>query len=80
MALLDLNGHFDEAGTHAASNIVVVAGYVAPATEWKELERLWTEALREENAALYHTTDIEAHPPRGIYKDWTRAKAGPPHR
>jgi len=75
MALLDLNGHFDEAGTHAASNIVVVAGYVAPATEWKELERLWTEALREENAALYHTTDIEAHPPRGIYKDWTRAKA-----
>ncbi|MGO9604795.1 MAG: DUF3800 domain-containing protein [Candidatus Binataceae bacterium] len=76
MAALDLAGHFDEAGTHAASSVVVVAGYVAPASDWKELERLWLEALREEGAAFYHTTDIEAQPkPRGIYRDWTREKA-----
>jgi hypothetical protein len=77
MAVFDLAGHFDEAGTHAASNVVVVAGYVAPATEWKEMEKGWLEALRDQGAGVrfYHTTDIEADPPRGIYKSWSREKA-----
>ena len=77
IAVFDLAGYFDEAGTHAASNIVVVAGYVASGTDWKELEKCWFDALRDEGdgAAFYHTTDIEADPPRGIYKGWSREKA-----
>jgi hypothetical protein len=52
-----------------------VAGYVAPARDWKELEQHWFDALHEEGAAFYHATDIEANPPRGIYKGWTREQA-----
>jgi hypothetical protein len=68
-------GFFDEAGIHSQSSIIVVGGYVARDRDWRWLEDRWKTVLKEEGAAFYHTTDIEAEPPRGIYKDWSRAEA-----
>ena len=77
--MFDLTGYFDEAGTHADSSVILVGGYVQSAQAWIPLEQEWKEVLKEEGLegerAFYHTTDVEANPPRGIYKDWTRAKA-----
>ncbi len=73
--MLEPSGYFDEAGIHSQSSIIVVAGYVARDRDWQWLEEKWTRVLREEGAAYYHTTDIEADPPRGIYKGWSRAEA-----
>lgn len=75
LAVLEPSGYFDEAGIHSQSSIIVVAGYVARDRDWQWLEEKWTRVLREEGAAYYHTTDIEADPPRGIYKGWSRAEA-----
>jgi hypothetical protein len=68
-------GYFDEAGIHSQSLVIAVAGYVAPDRDWRRLEIKWNKVLKAEGAAFYHTTDIEADPPRGIYKGWSRAKA-----
>jgi hypothetical protein len=75
LAVLNLTGYFDEAGIHAQAPVIVVAGYVSPQRDWRRLEVKWKKVLDEEDANFYHTTDIEADPPRGIYKGWTRAKA-----
>lgn len=73
--MIDLWGYFDEGGTHAQSRVIVLAGHVRPASEWQPFEKDWKQILKEEGAPFYHTTDIEADPPRGIYKDWTRKQA-----
>jgi hypothetical protein len=75
LGALELSGYFDEGGTHAQSQVIVLAGYVRPAVDWEPFEQAWKTVLAEEEAPFYHTTDIEAHHPRGIYEDWTRAKA-----
>src|SRR5208282_4188487 len=75
LAAIDPFGYFDEGGTHAQSRIVVIGGYVKPAVDWEPIEVEFKQILLEEGAPFYHTTDIEAYPPRGIYKDWTKEKA-----
>lgn len=73
--MLEPSGRFDEAGIHSQAPIIVVAGYVASRKDWQWLEDKWQGALDDEGVAFYHATDIEADPPRGIYKDCTRAEA-----
>jgi hypothetical protein len=68
-------GYFDESGIHADSQVIVVAGYVSPERDWRRLEIKWNKILKEEGIPQYHTKDIEADPPRGIYEGWTRARA-----
>jgi hypothetical protein len=77
LAVLEVRpaGFFDEAGIHSQSSIIVVAGYVARDRDWRWLEDKWKAVLKEEGADFYHTTDIEANPPFGIYKGWSRAEA-----
>lgn len=75
LAVLSPSGYFDEAGIHSQAPVIVVAGYVAPDRDWRRLEIKWKKVLRDEGADYYHATDIEANPPRGIYKGWSRAKA-----
>jgi hypothetical protein len=79
LAVFDLMGYFDEAGTHADSKIILVAGYVQPAHSCEPLDKQWKAILKEEGLerqqALYHATDIEADPPRGIYEGWSRERA-----
>jgi hypothetical protein len=71
--MLNYRACFDETGTHFNSSFVVVAGYVARAYDWRDLERKWRKALK--GVPYYHTTDIEANPPRRIYQGWSRKKA-----
>jgi Protein of unknown function (DUF3800) len=73
--VLERDGYFDEAGIHSQSRVIVVGGFIATREDWSWLERKWSDVLKEEGAEYYHTTDIEADPPRGIYKDWTRQEA-----
>lgn len=73
--MLNYTGYFDEAGTDANSRVIVVGGYVSPAQDWRRLEIKWRKVLKKAGAAYYHTTDLEANPPRGIYKSWTRERA-----
>jgi len=75
IAVLDLRAYFDESGTDAASDIVVVGGYLAPADEWNVLESKWLQALKERNAPYYHSTDAEAVVPGRPYKGWTVEQA-----
>jgi hypothetical protein len=75
LTVLEPAGYFDEAGIHSQSLVIVVAGYVARDRDWRWLEGKWKKALNEEGATCYHTTDIEADPPRGIYKGRSRPKA-----
>jgi hypothetical protein len=75
--VLEPSGRFDEAGIHSQAPIIVVAGYLASAKDWAWLEDKWQKVLDDFDKPVkcYHTKDIEADPPRGIYKDWTRADA-----
>lgn len=75
LAVFNSVGYFDEAGIHSQSRVIVVAGYVASKRDWRRLEIKWKKALKKEGVDYYHTTDIEADPPRGIYQGWTRARA-----
>jgi Protein of unknown function (DUF3800) len=75
LAVIHLTGYFDEGGTHWDSEVVVVGGYVNPERDWRRLEIKWRRALRKEQIPYFHATDLEANPPRGIYKDWSRLRA-----
>jgi hypothetical protein len=75
LVVLEPSGRFDEAGIHSESAVIVVAGYLAGAKDWAWLEKKWQAILNDEGVEFYHATDIEAEPPRGIYKGWTRARA-----
>ncbi|MDO8431057.1 MAG: DUF3800 domain-containing protein [Candidatus Binatus sp.] len=72
--VLDVTGYFDEGGTHAQAPVIVVAGYLSPARDWRRFEIKWNKVLRQEGALLYHATDAEAKTPRGVYEGWTREK------
>jgi hypothetical protein len=76
IAVLDLKSFFDEAGTHANSDVVVLAGLLGPADEWAAVDKAISDELKIEKAEFYHATDVEALPrPRGIYKGWGRKRA-----
>jgi hypothetical protein len=76
MAVFDLKAFFDEAGTHAQSDIVVLAGLLGPADDWIKLDYALSIVLKDEGADFYHATDAEATPrPRGIYRGWGKKKA-----
>jgi hypothetical protein len=52
--------YFDESGTHAASPVLVVAGYLSPVEQWSHFEREWRELLDEFRVANpFHMTDFE---------------------
>ena len=74
--MLDLRVFFDEAGTHATSDVVVLAGLLGPADAWVTVDKAISDALNHEGVDFYHATDVEAYPrPRGIYKKWGRTRA-----
>ena len=75
LGMFSLAGFFEESGIHSGSQIIVVAGYVSTEQDWRRLEIKWKKVLKKENVAQYHTKDIEADPPRGIYEGWSRNRA-----
>ncbi len=56
--------YLDESGTHAGSENLVVAGYLALADEWIAFETEWRTALAEYGIESFHMTDFSnAAPP-----------------
>ena len=52
--------YFDESGTHSASNITSIAGYVASKDVWVELEKAWQGEiglLADKGVKTFHMTD-----------------------
>jgi hypothetical protein len=76
--------YFDESGTHRGAEVLVVAGYVAPADQFKKLEFAWWHALV--NAGLnptkehFHMSHFEARNERYMegktpFYGWSDKKA-----
>jgi hypothetical protein len=62
-ALALLTAYFDESGTHAGSPALVIAGYVASAEVWSEVEAQWREVLepyKERGLFTFHTAEAVA--------------------
>jgi hypothetical protein len=53
-----LTVHLDESGTHAASLISVMAGYVATAEQWKQVEADWAALVAKAGVRHIHAVDL----------------------
>jgi hypothetical protein len=53
-----LTVHLDESGTHAASPISVMAGYVATAEQWKRVEADWAALVAKAGVRHIHAVDL----------------------
>jgi Protein of unknown function (DUF3800) len=57
--IFELVGHFDEAGTHDGSRYTVMAGWIARADRWAELEGKWNTLLRRHRLLYIHAKDLK---------------------
>ena len=67
--MLTLRGYFDESGTHTASETVVVAGFLASASDWVEFSGRWQMALNDFGIPFFHMADFANRVPP--YDVWT---------
>jgi hypothetical protein len=73
MGVLDLETRIDESGTHASSDIVILAGMLAPAAAWTTLDQGWLTVLTDAGVPFYHATEVEARrPEREVFRRLTR--------
>jgi hypothetical protein len=65
-----LAAYFDESGTQEASDVVVVAGWIATDVQWDRFTPRWTKILRAArlDPPVFHGTDYEA------IRDWKPEK------
>ena len=71
-AMAFLAGYFDESGTHAGSQIVVVGGLVSLTEQWLEFEKEWTSTLKKHNISVFHRTDLAGK--YGEFTGWTQER------
>jgi hypothetical protein len=55
-----LTGYFDDSGSHAASEWYVLAGFVAPVSEWQIISDKWTGTLKREGIAHFKMREAMA--------------------
>lgn len=67
--VMTITAYFDESGTNADSDAVVVAGYLATPDAWEQFETEWREALDDWHLDFFHMSEF-AHRING-YKHWT---------
>jgi hypothetical protein len=67
--VLTLHGYFDESGTHAGSDAVVVAGYLSTAEQWVLFETEWKASLAEWGLDHFHMADFSNRAKE--YETWT---------
>ncbi len=62
--------YFDESGTEAASDVVVVAGWIATTVQWQRFSGEWSKILKAArlDPPVFHATDYEA------MRDWKPEK------
>jgi hypothetical protein len=46
-------GYFDDSGSHAASQYYVLAGFVAPVSDWKLVSDEWAHTINEEGLSYF---------------------------
>lgn len=67
--MLTIAAYFDESGTHAGSEAVAVAGYLATPEEWESFEVEWRAALAEWGLDYFHMSKFANR--IGEYASWT---------
>lgn len=74
-AVAVLYAYPDESGTHAASPVVLIGGFVAPQPIWAAIEPDWQERLDNQGVPYFHASHCEAG--EGIFShlDEPRRKA-----
>jgi hypothetical protein len=55
------HGYMDESGTHAGSEVVAVAGYLATFDNWLRFESEWCQAMRLYCVEDFHMSEFEGH-------------------
>jgi Protein of unknown function (DUF3800) len=53
-------GYFDDSGSHAASEYYVLAGFVAPVSDWKTISEKWAKALSDEGLQYFKMREAMA--------------------
>jgi hypothetical protein len=69
--LVMMSVYFDESGTQASSDVVVVAGWISTDIQWERLSGPWTKVLRVAglDPPVFHSTDFER-----VIQDWRMDK------
>jgi hypothetical protein len=68
-----LTAYFDDSGTHAASKVVLWAGFIAPEEAWLKFDEEWRAILVRENVSAFHMYDCENA--LGEFDRWNRARS-----
>lgn len=76
--MASLVAYFDESGTHRQSKVVVVAGFVAPESNWEAFASLWEKLLAEYGLDSFHMNAFENR--FGKFKKMTEEKRQEIHR
>lgn len=87
MSFQEIKGYFDVSGKeeNQKDKVIVVAGYLAEAEQWRDFSADWLKVLKEEKVPVeknntlpeFHATDFHAR--QGVFKDrniWTDEKCG----
>lgn len=61
MIIQPFDCYMDETGVHDSSEVVAVAGYLAPFSEWIRFESEWNQAMHLYCVEDFHMTDFEGH-------------------
>lgn len=56
--LVMLKAYLDESGTHEGASALSLAGFVAGARQWVQLDRSWRAELRREGLEEFHATEF----------------------
>ncbi len=67
--MVTLNAYLDESGTHAGSQTIAVAGYLATPVLWSAFEREWIHALNDFGIDFFHMSDFVNGAQQ--YADWS---------
>lgn len=54
-----LTGYFDESGTHGSSPVVVMAGFIGDARQWRKFEKRCARLFKRFRVDIFHTIDIK---------------------
>jgi hypothetical protein len=68
-SVVTLTGYFDESGTHAGSEAVAVAGFLATPGSWERFEGDWRAALADFGIDLFHMSPFAQRV--GDYASWS---------
>ncbi len=73
-----LTAYFDDSGTHAGSDVILMGGLIAHEDEWKVLEAEWKTALGEFGLRRMHMSHCESR--KGEFAAFERPRPRQDHR